>query len=198
MNGDIVIYENREYNYFDFLHIVKNMKKATIYILNQNIYIRKVKINSNKIDDDEINNIKKLEFGDEEEYLIHYEINKKEKYLYMYALSGGRIILGISKYFKELKVIPIQMQYKRKFEKIIKQKNYQCLFSYLGIYYYFAVKNGYIELSNIYRDISYVMEFVKRLENPDILYIQKGIEIEKDNINIVEVGDIYNDKILFK
>lgn len=198
MNGDIVIYENREYNYFDFLHIVKNMKKATIYILNQNIYIRKVKINSNKIDDDEINNIKKLEFGDEEEYLIHYEINKKEKYLYMYALSGGRIILGISKYFKELKVIPIQMQYKRKFEKIIKQKNYQCLFSYLGIYYYFAVKNGYIELSNIYRDISYVMEFVKRLENPDILYIQKGIEIDKDNINIVEVGDIYNDKILFK
>ena len=198
MNGDIVIYENREYNYFDFLHIVKNMKKATIYILNQNIYIRKVKINSNKIDDDEINNIKKLEFGDEEEYLIHYEINKKEKYLYIYALSGGRIILGISKYFKELKVIPIQMQYKRKFEKIIKQKNYQCLFSYLGIYYYFAVKNGYIELSNIYRDISYVMEFVKRLENPDILYIEKGIEIDKDNINIVEVGDIYNDKILFK
>jgi len=198
VNGDIVIYENREYNYFDFLHIVKNMKKATIYILNQNIYIRKVKINSNKIDDDEINNIKKLEFGDEEEYLIHYEINKKEKYLYIYALSGGRIILGISKYFKELKVIPIQMQYKRKFEKIIKQKNYQCLFSYLGIYYYFAVKNGYIELSNIYRDISYVMEFVKRLENPDILYIEKGIEIDKDNINIVEVGDIYNDKILFK
>ena len=151
-----------------------------------------------KINEKEINKIKELEFGREKEYLIHYEVNKKEKSLYMYAVSGGERIVGAARYFKDLKVIPIQFKVKKILERRIKDKNYGCLFFYEGIYYYFEVNDGYMMKCYMWKKLSDILEFFKDIDKEIILYVQSGLKIKEDNVIFISFREVCNERILFK
>lgn len=198
VNGNTFIYKDEEYDYSDFLKISRYIKKPVFIILNQDIYVRKIKVNSKKIDEDTINKIKELEFGKEEDFLIDYEVGENKEYIYMYALREGEKISKLSKYSKELKVIPIQVQYKKKFEKLIHKKSYQCIFYYLDVFYYLNVENKRIKICSIYRKLDDALEFIKQVCSHNILYVGEGVNIKDNTINCIRVGDMCNDKILFK
>ncbi len=198
MKGDNYIYKEKSYDYYNFLTKAKTIKYAIFLILEQNIYIRKLKVDLKKINEKEINKMKELEFGKEKEYLIHYEVNKKEKSLYMYAVSGGGRIAGAARYFKELEVIPIQLKVKKTLEKRIKDKNYGCLFFYEGIYYYFEVNNGYMMKCYIWKDLSDILEFFQDIDKEIALYVQSGLNIKGDNVIFISFREVCNEKILFK
>ena len=157
-----------------------------------------VKSNLKKIDEDSINKIKELEFGREEDFLIDYEISENKEIIYMYALRGGENISKLSKHSKELSVIPIQVQYKKKFEKLLHKKSYQCIFHYLNVFYYLNVENKHIKICSIYMELDDALEFIKEVCPHNILYVDEGVDIKDNVINCIKVGDICNDEILFK
>ncbi len=198
INGDIIIYKDEKYEYLDFIKLSKHIKKAVLFILNQDIYIRKIDIGTCKLSEEKINNIKELEFGKEENLLIHYEVDKNKNNVYIYALSEGEKVSCLAKNLKELRVIPIQMQYKKKLEKVVHKKNYQCIFSYLDVFYYLNVEDGHMKICNIYENLYDVLDFIKKMNLDNALYVGSGIKIDEKEKRYIEVGDICNDKVLFK
>lgn len=195
INEEGFIYRGKLYSNYDILREMGLIKRAVILILEHNIYIRKFNLNSNFIGKEEIKRIKKSEFGLEEEYLINYEICKKEKKLYMYAIGGGRRISYIAEKLKEIKVIPIQMYIRDLLKRKIKDDDYQCLFFYSQVYYYINVHNSYIIKCYLWKNINEVIDFFNKRKSRRILYVQEGIEIEYDNIIFVDFGGIYDKKI---
>lgn len=182
----------------DFLKISRYIKKLVFIILNQDIYIRKIKNNLKKIDEDSINKIKELEFGKEEDFLIDYEVSENKEIIYMYALRGGENISKLAKYSKELSVVPIQVQYKKKFEKLLNKSSYQCIFCYLDVFYYLNVEDKHMKICSIYKELNDALEFIKEVCPHNILYVDEGVNIKDNIINCIRLGDICNDKILFK
>ena len=116
----------------------------------------------------------------------------------MYALRGGENISKLAKYSKELSVVPIQVQYKKKFEKLLNKSSYQCIFCYLDVFYYLNVEDKHMKICSIYKELNDALEFIKEVCPHKILYVDEGVNIKDNIINCIRVGDICNDKILFK
>ena len=76
ITADKIYYKNNIYNFYG--NWIKSIKNMGIIILNEDLYSKVVPINKGKrISNNEIREVIKESFGEDEDYLFHYFIDKK-------------------------------------------------------------------------------------------------------------------------
>jgi hypothetical protein len=186
ISKNTLTYNGLAYDYKSFFENIKLLKKRCILILDEDVYIKKVNINSKKILNEDIEKIKEESFGKDEEYLIDYKINEKGGILYIYAIKGGMKVLKVCDGANKAQVIPLQMYVMEKLRKKIKEKSYKCVFTYNDIYYYYSFKEGFVEESRVYKDVDILLEKISKVESQDILYIEEGV----NNLNFSDRTEV--------
>ncbi|SFU28641.1 hypothetical protein SAMN04487886_100157 [Clostridium sp. DSM 8431] len=162
------------------------------------MYIKRININFKNINEKKINNIIEEELGDEEKYLINYEISKKEKSMYLYYMMEGMFISRIARKLKEIEVIPIQVYFFKYLRKKIKKESFKCILYYSKTYYFINVHKGYLSMCYILHSINELEEVFNRIKDEGSLYVQRGIEFLEDNeenIIFLDCGGLYSEKI---
>ncbi len=201
LNKENLIYEGVSYNYKDFLKEIKLLKNRIIIILNEGIYIKTIHLDSkNNNLQSYIDSYIEEDFGEEEDYLMDYKINKSKEKLYVYAIKGGRRITKLCKGAKELTVIPIQTIIMNKINKKYETKNYTCFFSYDGVCYYLKVRDKFMESSSNITNIEEVRKWIVNIELNEVIYITKDLEclLKEFNVIVIGYGERLNEEIFKK
>ena len=161
-----------------------------------NIYIKKIDIiNLKNINEKKIKSIIEEELGTNENNLINYEIHKKEKNMYLYSIVEDSFLSRIVEKLDEVEIIPIQFYFIKLIRKKVRKDNFKCILNYFNIYYFLEVNNGYLCACYIWHSIDEAIVFFNRIEDKSNLYVQKGINLEDNDIMVVDYGGLYNDKI---
>lgn len=195
MGRNIVIYKGITYEHQSFFENIKLKRKRYIIILDEDIYVKKISINTKSILNYEITKIKEESFGKDEEYLIDYNINKKENIVYIYAIKGGNKVSKLCYGAKKAQVVPLQFYVMRKLKTKIKDKVYGFIFKYSDNYYYYFFNKGFVEESYVLKDVESLMKKASVIQNQYILYIEKGIDLVNFK-NIAEFKEIELRRIL--
>lgn len=122
---------------------VKRNRSGNFIILDEEIYIKEY----NTIKIKEIRYIIENEIKQElnsDDYLIHFNIDYKNKKTFIYAIKGGDKIMPFLDYIKKIKVTPIQFLILKRIRRNIKKKNFESIIEVNDKYYYIKVKNNII------------------------------------------------------
>jgi len=142
-----VIYNDYEYDYENLGEQQKLNNKRILFILNQDLYTKRMDYKKNQ----SINNLIISAFGEDEDYLFHYEFGHKKTEVVVYAIKGGNVVSFLCHGAKKIKVVPIQVYIAKKIVKIIKDKKWKLIFEFKGSYYYIVYEYNYIQCSFVYK-----------------------------------------------
>ncbi|MGG7176131.1 hypothetical protein ACQPU1_00955 [Clostridium paraputrificum] len=195
-----LIYKGLNYEIKDFIKEKKSVRNRVMYLLDEDLYIKKYIFDKkNKIDSKDINRIIEEAFGLDEDYLFHYTMNRKRKELSIYAIKGGRKVSKLCENIRKVKIIPIQLEMLKKIKRKIKDKSWGSIFSYKDSYYFISVKDGIFNGSFVERNLEYFLVRIKEFKGEEPLYFDSRIgDINIKNVKELDFGGIINDKALYK
>lgn len=174
------IYKNNNYELSEANKIIKQ-KNRMIVILGENIYIKKVYVENKKKIEEKLEEML-YEFKDSNDYLFHHEYNKKQKRLKIYAIGGGINTNKLCNKAKSLEIMPFQMFIKNKISRLIKLKDYNCIFYFYNSFYYMSVINNKIDKSFAYKDIKSFSEEIDKISHNTLFYLDS--KLKENNFKI--------------
>lgn len=182
VNKNNYIFNEEVYKLDSLKKDIKKKRSGSFIILDEEIYIRIIEDNRKK----NLINIIKKEIKEEfksEDYLLHFDIDKKRKKGLVYAIKGGKRITPLIYNFKNIKVLPIQFLILKLLKKKINKKDFSALIEFNKTYYFIKSINGLL----------YENSIINNIDN-----IEKNIDIKGSfkypfkmkNINLEENGNI--------
>lgn len=197
IKNNTVIHNNIEYNYEELKKCKKLSNKRILFILDQELFTKKMDYNKNQ----SVNNLILSAFGNDEDYLFHYDFVNKKREVVVYAIKGGNSVLFLCEDAKKVKVIPIQIYISSNIIKKIKQKTWGVIFEFKSSYYYISYKDNFINCSYVENNINNLIERIKDYKYVNNLYVDNNISSvklgNKDNNNI-SIKEFLDEKGIWK
>ena len=204
---EIILVDNSNFHYKGITYTKDDIKekigkKVKFILLNENIIVKSFedisKINYNFIDE-----IIKIEYGEDYEILTDYDYCKRLKRLYLYSIWNGNLLYSVSKKVNELSVEPIQFYAKNSLPKKFKRiTNYILVIMIDKSIYYIEVLYNCIVKSYIERNVSNISNKISNYNANQILLIDKSVEQfidrnikESTNLTIINIGGKINEQI---
>lgn len=149
INKNKYMYNGENKHLKDIINKVKKNKKANFIILDEELYIKEYYTIKKTEVKNIINNEVKNEFNNDD-YLIHFDIDRKNNKTFIYAIKGGNKIDPFIRYVRKIKVNPIQFILIKFLKEKIKKRDFKSLVDVNGKYYFIKVSNGFIIKSSIH------------------------------------------------
>jgi len=192
---DKLYFKNLEYDYDSIKLLLSRInKKIRITICSEKIFIKKYKYPEEKIKIEKyIDNKISEDFSDKSNLLFHYEVEKNERYFYLYSMRNDRIN-NLFYGAKELIIEPIQFKVKNKiFKKLRKHKYILVYYKIKELNHLINIEDGFIIDSLITESFEEVNTYIN--ERSDyVLVVDKSLkDIKIEDINYyIDLGvDIY-------
>ncbi|WP_300380798.1 hypothetical protein [Clostridium sp.] len=181
------IYKGKEYFLISELKKkLKNNFKREIFIIDEEIFIKSYNYNEKNSEVFVEENIQK-DFIDNKELLYHYEEDKKNKKIYLYAIRKMKIENIIN---SKVKIIPISFLIKDIILKDSKLNNFIAIVEISGKFYVVFVEEKNLVKYEMLKDIEKVKDILNNNDNKNIFidakyegFATKKLEIK---INILE------------
>lgn len=149
INKNKYMYNGESKHLKDIINEVKKNKKANFVILDEELYIKEYDTTKRSEIKNIINNEIKKEFNNDD-YLIHFTIDRKNKKTFIYAIKGGNRIVPFIKDIKKIKVKPIQFILIKFLKEKIGKRKFESLIEVNEKYYFLEVNNNFIIKSSIH------------------------------------------------
>lgn len=167
-NNDI-IYNREKITYDKLCKLIKTKSKLKIIILNENIFFKII----DSINEKEIKSLIESEIlvdVQKEDYLIHYEIEKKKERTLVYAIKGNKIIKDILNNFINSEIEPIYFSIRNSILKLKRDKSFKYKVKFMKKYFYINVKDGRIHFDGIsdeneYKEAKFLLKDGKECVN---------------------------------
>lgn len=188
--------------------LLKKIKKNRRIIIVEEPLLVRIKIFQDKkvIIEDFVQEIIEKEFSRYNDLLFHYEVDKENNKMFLYAIKNGAAIDKVLTGANNVEVIPIQKIIKNIIDKKYKNlKNYIFIIEIKKLYYLINVKNNYIISADIKDNLNELLEMSYCCENiKDIIF---DVNIKNNEIisrelyklaTFIDVGEKVNEKLLQK
>ena len=187
--------KEKEFSIYDDLKI--NCKNRNIIVINEELFIKTLYLN-HKENYEKINKFIAESFGEDEDYLFHTIIIRKKAIIYV--IKAGNRVNKLCRQAKNIKVTPIQFIIKDKLKKFIKKSTWTALIYIFKTYYLLTCEENIIINSYIGENINFINDKLMELNNEEIIYIGKNIDLKILNKNNkyyvieeeVKESDIFN------
>lgn len=189
-----IIYNNDVYDDLDIL-IDKLGDKRKIIIFDKDILVKIYEFkNKPKNLLQEVNNKIHEDIPLQDDILIHYEYNNRNKKLIIYYMSGGVVIDRLSSDAKKLEVVPIQFIIKEFAEKSLKKKSkYTAIVKIKNKIYMIKVNQNYITESYITVEFNEIANKLWNIDDEIILLDNELVHFVDGNknksLNYMIIGD---------
>lgn len=197
IKNDTVIYKDSEYHYEALIKSMKLQDKRLLFILDQQLYTKKMCFKKNQ----SINDLILNGFGENKDYLFHYDLVNKKREVIVYAIKGGNIVSILCEGAKKVKVIPIQIYIINNIIKKVKDRAFRVIFQVRNSYYYIEFKDNYIHSSYIEKDINNLIERIDENSFFGNIFIDSDINLENlrnNSFKNINVREFLNEKRIWK